>query len=200
MLSSSTRRLQYLYKNAKATAIVRLTVTESLAYGTDGGALRENYYTYSPHRTEGNKPLALQTTIMLSSCHSIAESCESHTCMSPKYGTTADMCRATAGFMYDLVVTLQVLPPLANRCEGSVRAVVETSFLGDPQLDTIQTSVARHDGPRAVLEADLGGVLEGVVDELGAVRRSQFDALWVADDGVPYDDVVLHPPGIYHPR
>ena len=120
--------------------------------------------------------------------------------MSLKYGTTAGMCRATAGFMYDLVVTLQGLPPLANRCEGSVRAVAETSFLGDPQLNTIQTSVARHDGPRAVLEAYLDGVFEDVVDELGTVRRPQFDALWAADYGVSYDDVVLHPPGIYHAR
>ena len=95
---------------------------------------------------------------------------------------------------------LQKLPSLATTWEGSIRVVVEASLLGDPQLNTTQTSLARHDGPRAVLEAYLDGVFEDVVDELGTVRRPQFDALWAADYGVSYDDVVLHPPGIYHAR
>ena len=92
------------------------------------------------------------------------------------------------------------LLPLANRREGRVRLGVETSAVGDPHFNVVQPSVARHDGSRAVLEADLRWVFEDVVDELGAVRRPEFDALRTADDGIPCDDVVLTPPGIHNPR
>ena len=92
------------------------------------------------------------------------------------------------------------LLPLANWFEGRVRLVVEASGVGDPQLKICQASVTWHDGSRAVLEAGLRRVLEGVVNELRAVRRPAHDALWTADDSIPRDDVVLTPRGIYHSR
>lgn len=89
---------------------------------------------------------------------------------------------------------------LADRDESDVRAAVETSPLGDPEFHAVQASVAGHHGSRAVLELNLRGVLEGVVDELGTVSRAELNALWAARDGVPDDDIVFCPPGFYHPR
>ena len=74
--------------------------------------------------------------------------------------------------------------PSAGRGEGRVRFFVKASAIDDPQFSVIQAGVARHEGFRAVLEADLGRVFEGVVDELSTVGRPELDALGAADDDV----------------
>ena len=89
---------------------------------------------------------------------------------------------------------------LASGAVGGVRALGETRSFGDLQLDTLQASVAQHEGISTVLEADRVSFLESVVDELGAVRQRELDALPASDHGVVGEDVVLRPPGVQHPR
>ena len=87
---------------------------------------------------------------------------------------------------------------LARGGEIGVGSFVETGAVGDLQLDVIEAGVARHDYSRGVIEADGGGILELVVDELGAVGLLELDALVTADDGVVLEDVVLGPSGVHH--
>ena len=61
--------------------------------------------------------------------------------------------------------------------EASIATVVETSSVADAQLGIVQAGVVPHHGPRGVPEDDFGDLLEGVVDELGAVGRRELDAL-----------------------
>lgn len=60
--------------------------------------------------------------------------------------------------------------PLANGDVGRVGAGVEAGPKGNPEPYAVEASVARDDGPDTVLKAVLaGGILEGVIDDLGAV-------------------------------
>lgn len=69
-----------------------------------------------------------------------------------------------------------LLPILASRMEALVATVVETSPVHDVPLGLPQAGVALHDRPRAVHETNLLGILEGVVNELGAVGHGKLDA------------------------
>ena len=99
------------------------------------------------------------------------------------------------------IISRPIFYSLLGLASGGVIGVgscVETGTVGDLQLGVVEARVARHDSSRSVFEADRGGILEFVVDELGAVGLLDLDALETADDGVVLEDVVLGPSRIYH--
>ena len=98
------------------------------------------------------------------------------------------------------VCQILLLLPLASRRVLRVGVVVEARTIGDLQICVIKTCVARYKGFLTILKSDRVGILELVVDDLGAVGLLQLDAFIAAGDGVVRENVVLRAPGVHHPR
>ena len=99
------------------------------------------------------------------------------------------------------IISKPIFYSLLGLASGGVIGVgscVETGTVGDLQLGVVEARVARHDSSRRVFEADRGGILEFVVDELGAVGLRDLNALETADDGVVLEEVVLGPSRVRH--
>ena len=87
---------------------------------------------------------------------------------------------------------------LASRGVVAVGIFVEAGAVGDLHLDVVEAGVARHEDFRSVIEADRRGILECVVDELGAVGLLDLEALIASDEGVFLENVVLGPSRVHH--
>ena len=87
---------------------------------------------------------------------------------------------------------------LASGLVGVVGSLVETGVVVDLHDCVVKAGVARHEGLRNVVEADRRNVVEGVVDELGAIGFLKLDALEPPADNVFPQNVVLRPSGVHH--
>lgn len=82
---------------------------------------------------------------------------------------------------------------LTHGLEAIVTLVVETRRVGDLHVDAAETGVTLHDRPFAVIEADLVGGIEPVVEELGVIGLLELHALSLAAKLVLLENVVLRP-------
>ena len=80
---------------------------------------------------------------------------------------------------------------LTDWLESIVRTCIERSPVGDLELGVVEANVSYHYGFRCVIETDRRSILEGVVDELGAIGVHELDAFDTPDNMVVVKFVVL---------
>lgn len=85
---------------------------------------------------------------------------------------------------------------LACGLEAVVGTLIERSAAGHFQLAVVEADIAGHERFLRVHKAYSRSILKGVVEELGAVRFLDLDALEASDDSVLLEYVVLGSPGI----